>query len=74
MDKIREEKKEAAKEAEAERTGKGQDKYNYEHSKRATVTANSIEDLLDQIKNFNWDNVKEETTIPMPGKNFDFTI
>ena len=74
VDKIREEKKEAAKEAEAERTGKGQDKYNYEHSKRATVTANSIEDLLDQIKNFNWDNVKEETTIPMPGKNFDFTI
>lgn len=72
VDKIREDKKEAAKEAEAEKNG--QDKYNYEHSKRATVTANSVEDLLDQIKNFNWDNVKEETSIPMPGKNFDFTV
>ncbi len=74
VDKIREDKKEAAKEAEAERTGKGQDRYNYEHSKRATITANSVDDLLEQIQNFNWDNVKEETTIPMPGKNFDFTI
>lgn len=74
VDKIREDKKEAAKEAEAEKTGKAQDKYNYEHSKRATVSANSVEDLLEQIKNFNWDTVKEETTIPMPGRNFDFTI
>lgn len=76
VDKIREDKKEAAKEAEAEKADKNpnQGKYNYEHSKRATVTANSVEDLLDQIKNFNWDNVKEETTIPMPGRNFDFTI
>lgn len=74
VDKIREDKKEAAKEAEAEKSGKVQDKYNYEHSKRATVSADSVEDLLDQIKNFNWDNVKEETTIPMPGKNFDFTV
>ncbi|MDE6406204.1 MAG: hypothetical protein K2M20_11215 [Lachnospiraceae bacterium] len=74
VEKIREEKKEAAKEAEAEKTGKAQDKYNYEHSKRATVSANSVEDLLEKIKNFNWDTVKEETTIPMPGKNFDFTV
>lgn len=74
VDKIREDKKEAAKEAEAEKAAKGQNKYNYEHSKRATVTADSTEDLLAQIKNFNWDNVKEETTIPMPGKTFDFTV
>ena len=76
VDKIREDKKEAAKEAEAEKADKNpnQGKYNYEHSKRATVTANSVEDLFEQIKNFNWDNVKEETTIPMPGRNFDFTI
>ena len=76
VDKIREDKKEAAKEAEAEKAEKNpnQGKYNYEHSKRATVTANSVEDLFEQIKNFNWDNVKEETTIPMPGRNFDFTI
>ena len=74
VDKMLEDKKEAAKEAEDEKTGKAQDKYNYEHSKRATVSANSVEDLLEQIKNFNWDNVKEETSIPMPGKNFDFTV
>lgn len=76
VDKIREDKKEAAKDAEAEKADKNpnQGKYNYEHSKRATVTANSVEDLFEQIKNFNWDNVKEETTIPMPGRNFDFTI
>lgn len=74
VDKMREDKKEAAKEAEAEKANKAQDKYNYEHSKRATVTADNVDDLLEQIKNFNWDNVKEETSIPMPGKNFDFTV
>ncbi len=74
VNKMLEDKKEAAKEAEADKTGKAQDIYNYEHSKRATVSANSVEDLLEQIKNFNWDNVKEETSIPMPGKNFDFTV
>ena len=62
------------KEANAEKADKVQDKYNFEHSKRATVSANSVEELLEQIKNFNWDNVKEETSIPMPGKNFDFTV
>ncbi len=74
VEKMREDKKEAAKEAEAEKAGKAQDKYSYEHSKRATVSASSVEDLLDKIKNFDWDTVKEETTIPMPGKNFDFTV
>lgn len=77
VDKIREDKKEAAKEAEAEKAdkaGKGADKYQYEHSKRATVTSDNVEDLLKQIQNFNWDNVKEETTIPMPGGRFDFTV
>ncbi len=70
VDKMLEDKKEAN----AEKADKVQDKYNFEHSKRATVSANSVEKLLEQIKNFNWDNVKEETSIPMPGKNFDFTV
>lgn len=77
VDKIREDKKEAAKEAEAEKAdnaGKGVDRYQYEHSKRATVKSDSVDDLLAQIQNFNWDNVKEETTIPMPGGRFDFTV
>ena len=70
VDKMLEDKKEAN----AEKADKVQDKYNFEHSKRATVSANSVEELLEQIKNFNWDDVKEETSIPMPGKNFDFTV
>lgn len=70
VDKMLEDKKEAN----AEKADKVQDKYNFEHSQRATVSANSVEELLEQIKNFNWDNVKEETSIPMPGKNFDFTV
>lgn len=70
VDKMLEDKKEA----DAEKADKVQDKYNFEHSKLATVSANSVEELLEQIKNFNWDNVKEETSIPMPGKNFDFTV
>ena len=70
VDKMLEDKKEAN----AEKADKVQDKYNFEHSKRATVSANSVEELLEQIKNFNWDNVKEEASIPMPGKNFDFTV
>lgn len=70
VDKMLEDKKEAN----AEKADKVQDKYNFEHSKRATVSANSVEELLEQIKNFNWDNVKEETSIPMPGKNFDFAV
>ena len=70
VDKMLEDKKEAN----AEKADKVQDKYNFEHSKRATVSANSVEELLEQIKNFNWANVKEETSLPMPGKNFDFTV
>lgn len=71
VDKIREDKKEAAKEA-AEKADK--DKYNYEHSKRTTVYADSAEELLERIKGVNWDTIKEETTIPMPGGKFDFSI
>lgn len=74
VDKIREDKKEAAREAEAEKADKNQSKYNYEHSKRSTVTAGSVEELLEKINGFDWDSVKEETTIPMPGKTFDFTV
>ena len=80
VDKMREDKKEAAKEAadaeKAERYKRpgNQDRYNYEHSKRTTLSADSADDLLKMIQNFDWNSVKEETTIPMPGKNFDFTV
>ena len=80
VDKIREDKKEAAKEAadaeKAERYNRpnNRDPYNFEHSKRTTLSADSADDLLKMIQNFDWNSVKEETTIPMPGKNFDFTV
>ena len=74
VDKIREDKKEAAKEAAEKAADKGQDKYNYEHSKRTTVYADSTEELLKKITNVNWDEIKEQTSMPMPGGHFDFSI
>lgn len=74
VDKIREDKKEAAKEAAEKAADKGQDKYNYEHSKRTTVYADSAEELLKKITNVNWDEIKEQTTVPMPGGHFDLSV
>lgn len=73
VDKIREDKKEAAKEA-ADKTGGRPHGYEYEHSKRTTVYASSAEELLDKIKGVDWDSIKEETTVPMPGDRFSFSI
>lgn len=66
VEKIREDKKEAA--------DKGQDKYNYDHSKRTTVYADSAEELLKKITDVNWDEIKEQTSLPMPGGHFDLSI
>lgn len=66
VDKIREGKKEAAKEAAG--------KYDYAHSKRTTLYASTAEELLDKIKNVDWDTIKEETSLPTPGGRFDSTI
>ena len=75
VDKIREDKKEAAKEAESDKTNPRQaHRYDYERSKRTTVYASSTEELIDKIKNVDWDNIKEETTIPMPGGHFNYSI
>lgn len=78
VDKIVEDKREAAKEAakdaETQTVDKNQEKYNYQHSKRATVSAGSVEELLQKIQGFDWNSVKEETSIPMPGGRFDFTV
>lgn len=71
VDKIREDKKEAAKKAETESKTHG---YEYERSKRTTVYASTAEELIDKIKNVDWDNIKEETTVPMPGDHFNFSI
>lgn len=48
--------------------------YEYESSKRTTVYASSAEELLDKISNVDWDNIKEETTLPMPGGHFNFSV
>lgn len=74
VDRIRENKKESAKEADAKTDSKAHGRYDYEHSKRTTLYASTAEELLDKIKNVDWDDIREETTIPTPGGRFDFTV
>lgn len=74
VDKIREGKKEAAKEAAAKAESKTYGRYDYEHSKRTTLYASTAEELLEQIKNMDWDNIREETSLPASGGRFDFTV
>lgn len=74
VDRIRENKKENAKEADAKTDSKTHGRYDYEHSKRTTLYASTAEELLDKIKNVDWDDIREETTIPTPGGRFDFTV
>lgn len=74
VDKIREDKKAAAKNADAKAESKTHGKYDYEHSKRTTLYASTAEELLDKIRNIDWDDIKEETSIPAPGGRFDYTI
>lgn len=74
VDKIREGKKEAAEKTEADKAGGKAHGYEYERSKRTTIYASTAEELIDKIKNVDWDNIKEETTVPMPGDHFNFSI
>lgn len=77
VEKIREDKKEAAKKAESDKTDPRQaqaHQYDYERSKRTTVYASSADELVDKINNVDWNNIKEETTRPMPGGHFSFSI
>lgn len=78
VDKIREEKKEAAadaKTADAEKAAaQNYDAYNLEKGKRTTVYASSTEELLEKIAGVDWDNIKGETANNMPGGHFDFSI
>lgn len=74
IDKIRKDKKENADKAAAKADSNSHGRYEYTHSKRTTLYASTADDLLDKIKNMDWDNIKEETTIPTPGGRFDFTV
>ncbi len=57
-----------AKREERAKAAKEQEKKDY--GKRITVKANSVEELLDKIRNVDWDKVKEETA----GSRFDCSI
>lgn len=76
VERIREGKKEAAEEKASanNKTGGRPHGYDYERSKHTTVYASSTQELIDKIKNVDWDDVKEETTVPMPGDRFNFSI
>ena len=75
VDKIRADKKEAAEKSQADKTDpRHPQQYKYEHSKRTTVYASTAEELLDKISNVDWDSIKEETTVPMPGDYFSFSV
>ena len=75
IDNIRESKKEASEKAESDRTDpRNPYHYDYGRSKRTTVRASSVEELLDKIANVDWDNIKEETSDSMPGGRFNYSI
>lgn len=85
VEKMRADKKEAAKEAaeeaqeakeeEASKAAvQDRDNYRFEKSRRTTVYAGSVEELLDKITGIDWDAVKEETTTNMPGGHFDLSV
>lgn len=81
IEKAREEKEEerAGKERQDKKTdkkraeGKPEDFIAPSRVKRTKVTANSVEELLEQIKSVDWDNIKNETSTKAGGK-FDFCI
>lgn len=75
IDSIRESKKEAAEKAASDKTDPRHSHYqDYERSKRTTVYASSVEELLEKIKNVDWDSVKEESSAPMPGGHFNYSV
>lgn len=74
LDKVREEKR-AAKKEEAKKAEKEIGKYakNKADTKRASVEADSIEELLKKISAVDWDDVKAEK-VPVSGGKYDFSI
>lgn len=85
IEKIREnkadEKAEAAKKAEKQKQEEAMDAVKADRfhtnlpqiDKHTTVQADSIEELLDKIRNVNWDEIPEEKAAPM-GRRFDLNI
>ena len=66
--------REANKEARTEREKKAQEELAaQERTKKTTVTASSIEELLEKIKAVNWDEIKSEE-VRESGSRFDFSV
>lgn len=67
--------KRAAKREEEKKTEKGVGSYseNRPDTKRTGVQANSLEELLEKIKDIDWDAVKAEK-VPVSGGKYDFSI
>ncbi len=72
LEKMSEQRKEQAEAAkEAKRAEKASDT-GYNKVKRTTVKANTMEELLEKIRDVNWDKVEEEK-VPVAGSRFDTT-
>lgn len=74
VDKIRADKKENAEKAADKADSRQPNPYGYEKSKHTTVYASSAEELIEKISNVDWDSIKEETSLPMPGGRFNFSV
>ena len=75
IDSIRENKKEATEKAESDKTDpRHRYHHNYGAGKKTTVYASSVEELLNKISNVDWDSIKEESSAPMNGERFSYTI
>lgn len=76
IDYMRENKKEAAEKAEADRNADPRRRYEsgQERTRRTTVYASSAEELLDRIANTDWDSIREEASVHENGKRFSTSI
>ena len=81
VDKIREKKqaeKDTAEKNASEKTASDKNTDTsaaYEKVRKTTVTASSIEELLDKINHVDWDQIPEETLLPQTtGSRFDFSV
>lgn len=82
VDKIREEKKEAQAEAEEENAAKAEAKaaettqtVSYGKMRRTTLSASTIDELIQKINDLDWSTIPEETILPeTTGSRFDLSI
>ena len=73
IEKHREDKKEAAKEAERAEAGEKYKSMGRPAGKRTTVFASSVDELAEKINQVDWNNVKEESHVST-GQRFDFMV